>query len=86
MSYRLAKQKDNRYVLIDPSGSGIIIDITDAIEDESNVEKNDAQNTEARQEYVTKEELEHVIDYLKNVEKARENFIRDLIDVLTSYL
>ncbi|WP_333641086.1 hypothetical protein [Mesotoga prima] len=84
MKYRLMKQGGNRYVLIDPDG--IMVDITDAISAKKEPENKYSEETDTKSEYVTRKELENVLEYLTMEHEKKEDFVRDLMDLLESYL
>ena len=84
MKYRLMKQGGNRYVLIDPDG--IMVDITDAISPKKELENKYSEEAETKNEYVTRKELENIFEYLSKEKEKQEDFIRDFIDLLGSYL
>ena len=84
MKYRLMKQGGNRYVLIDPDG--IMVDITDAISAKKEPENKYSEEAETKNEYVTRKELENIFEYLSKEKEKQEDFIRDFIDLLGSYL
>jgi len=78
------KQGGNRYVLIDPDG--IMVDITDAISPKKELENKYSEEAETKNEYVTRKELENIFEYLSKEKEKQEDFIRDFIDLLGSYL